>query len=143
MTGSRLRASPVGGELDGLTAFDQENFSAYRPELFRQCRVTEKLPVFAVHGDEIFRLHKLQQDFHFFLAGVAGHMNRRGPAAFVIDQHAPAEEMIDHAKNILLVTGNDSRGQNHGIVFGDVHQAVIVHGDARKRGKRLGLRSTG
>ena len=48
--------------------------------------------------------------------------------------------MIDHAENRFFVSGNDARRQNDGVVFVDAHQPVIIDGDARKRGHRLGLR---
>ena len=51
--------------------------------------------------------------------------------------------MIDHAENRLLVAGNNARRKNNRIVFADAHQAVIIHGDARKRGHRFGLRAAG
>ena len=88
-------------------------------------------------------LHELQQDFLFFLAGMPGNVDRRRAPAFVIDQNAPPEKMIDHAKNGFFVAGNMARRKDNRVVFGDAHQAMIIHGDARHRGKRLGLRAAG
>ena len=133
----------IGGEFDGLAAFQQENLAADGAELLGQRGVAEELAVFAVNRDEIFRAHQLQQDFHFFLAGVAGDVDRSGAPAFVIDQHAAAEEMINHAEDGFFVAGNDARGKNYGVVFGDAQQAMIVHRDARESGHRLGLRAAG
>ena len=121
----------VGREFDGLAAFEQENLPRNRSDLLGERGVAEKLPVFAVHRNEILGPHELQQDFHFFLARVAGNVNRRRAPAFVVDQNAPAEEMIDHPEDRFLVSGNDSRGQYDGVVFGDAEQPVIVHRDPR------------
>ena len=86
-----MRAA-IGRKFHRMAAFQQENLAADCAQLFSQRRMAEQLPVFAVNRDEIFRPHQLQQDFHFFLAGVAGDVDRRGAAAFVIHQHAAAEE---------------------------------------------------
>ena len=78
----------------------------------------------------------------FFLTGVAGNVNQaRG--IFVIHQRAAAEHVIEHAENGFLVAWNDARGKNHAVVFIQGNVAVIVHGDARERGHRLGLAAAG
>src|SRR5580700_1810292 len=105
--------------------------------------MTKELPVFAVNRNEIFRSHELQQDFHFFLTGVSGDVNRRRAATLVIHQYAAAEEMVNHPEYRFFVSGNDARRQNYRIVFRDAHEPVVIHGYARKRRKWLRLRSAG
>src|SRR5271156_1832057 len=135
--------SAIRSELDGLAALDEKDLAPDSAELFREGGVAEKLAVFSVDGNEVFRLHQLQQDLHLFLAGVAGDVDRGRTPAFVIDQHATAEQVIDHAENVLFVSWDYPRGENDGVILFDGHEAVIVHGDARERGERLGLRSAG
>ncbi len=105
--GHRLAAecTAVRGEFDRLPAFQQENFATNGSELFGQRGVLKKLPVFAVHWHEILRLNELQKDLHLLLAGMPRNVNRRRPAAFVIHQHAPAEEMIDHPEDCFSFPG--------------------------------------
>src|ERR1017187_6633266 len=126
-----------------MPALKEENLAGNRADLLCQRGVLEKLAILAVHGDEIFRPHELQKNLHLFLAGVAGNVNGSVTAAFVVNEHAPAEEVVNHAKNGLFVAGNDARGKDDRIVLGDAHQAVIVHGDARESGHGFGLGAAG
>src|SRR6267378_4111652 len=103
--------------------------------------VAEKMPVFAVYGNEIFRLHELQQEFLFFLACVTRNMNRaRG--IIVVDECAAPEHMVQHPENGLFISGDDARRKNYAVVFIHGHKAVIVYGNSRERRHRLGLAST-
>ncbi len=43
----------------------------------------------------------------------------------------------------LVVAGNDARGEDDGVVFVDRDETMIVDGDARHRGHRLGLAAAG
>src|ERR1700691_3651188 len=105
-------SAAIGGEFNRSAAFKPENLPANRADLLSKRSVLEHLPKFAVNGNEIFRLDELKQDFHFFLAAVAGNVNRRGTAAFVVDQNAAPEKMVNHAVDRFFVTGNDARGKN-------------------------------
>ena len=100
------------------------------------------MTVFTVNGNEIFRLHKLQDKFLFFLAGVAGDVN--GAAGIVvIDQSAAAEHVIEHAENCFFVSGDDACGKDHGIVFVDGNEAMIVYSNTREGRHRFGLAAAG
>src|ERR1700686_267309 len=84
---SRINAHPPGGhrlalirltigsEFDWMPALEQENLPRYRAHVFGQGSLTKQMPVLSVHGNKIFRPHKLQQDFHFLLARVSGHVD--------------------------------------------------------------------
>ncbi len=104
--------------------------------------MAEKMAIFAVDGNEIFRLDELEDEFLFFLAGVAGDVNRAG-GIVVIDERAAAEHVVEHAEDGFFVAGNDARGKDDAVVFVDGDEAVIVDGDARKRGHRFGLAAAG
>ena len=73
---------------------------------------------------------------------MAGNVNQ-APGIFVVHQRATAEHVIEHAKDGFFVAGNDARGKNDGVVFVHRNVAVIVDGDARKRGHGLGLAAAG
>ena len=100
------------------------------------------MAVFAVNGNEIFRLDELQDQFLLFLAGVAGNVNRAG-GIVVVDERAAAEHVVQHAEDGLFVAGNDARGKDDAVVFVDGDEAVIVDGDARKGRHRFGLAAAG
>ena len=138
--GATLRA--LLREFDGLAVFQQKNFFRNGAQLVRQRRVAEKVPVFAVNRNEIFRLDQLQNQFLLFLAGVARNVNQAARIV-VIHQRAPAEHVIEHAKDGFFVARNDARGKNDRVIFIDGNVAVIVHGNARERGHRLGLAAAG
>src|SRR5882672_10966439 len=129
-------------EFNLLAVFDKQNFSGHHAQLMRESGVAEKMPKLAVNGNEIFRLHELQQEFLFFLARVTGNVDdSRG--IIVINQRAAPEHVVQHAENGFFVSWNDARGENDAVVFVHGDEAVIVHGDARERRHRFGLRSTG
>ena len=104
----------------------------------RQRGMAEQLAVFAVNGNEIARAHQIQEQFLLFLAGVAGNVDRAA-VIVVIHQGALAEHVVQHPEDGFFVSGNDARGENHRIALVEREQAVIIHGDARKRGHGLGL----
>src|SRR5229473_3261594 len=137
------RIAPVRAvfrEFNLLAVFDEQNFSGHHAQLMRESGVAEKMPKLAVHGNEIFRLHELQQKFLLFLARVTGNVDdSRG--IIVINQRAAPEHVVQHAENGFFISGNDTRGENDAVVFVHRDEAVIVHRDARERRHRLGLRS--
>src|SRR5580704_12099709 len=100
------------------------------------------MAIFAVNGNEIFRLDELEDQFLFFLAGVAGNVN--GASGIVIvDKRATAEHVVEHAKDGFFIAGNDARGKNDAVVFVDGNEAVVIDGDARKGRHRFGLAAAG
>src|SRR6266850_4544895 len=139
------RIAPVRAvfrEFNRLAVFDEENFSGHYAQLMRESGVAEKMSELAVHGNEIFRPHELQQKFLFFLARVPGDVDdSRG--IVVINQRAAPEHVIQHAKNGFFISWNDARGENDAVVFVHGDEAMIVHGNARQRRHRFGLRSAG
>ncbi len=100
--------------------------------------VAEQLAVFAVDRNEVARAHEIQQQFLLFLAGVAGNVDRAA-VIVVIHQGALAEHVVQHPEDGFFVAGNDARGEDHRIALIEREQAVVIHGDARKRGHGLGL----
>src|ERR1700680_4251007 len=100
------------------------------------------MTVFPVDGNEIAGLDELQDQFLFFLAGVAGNVNGAG-GIVVIDQSATAKHVVEHAEDGFFVARNDARGKDDAVVFVDGDEAVIVDGDARKGRHGLGLGGAG
>src|SRR6266850_5599970 len=135
------RIAPVRaflGEFDRLAVLDQEDFAGHSAKLMRERGVAEKMPVFAVNGDEILRLHELQQEFLFFLACVTRNVNcARG--IIVVDQRAAPEHVVQHPENSLFISGDDACRKNYAVVFVHGNVAMIVHGNARERRHGLGL----
>src|SRR6266850_7770842 len=115
-------------EFNRLAVFDEENFSGHHAQLMCESGVAEKMPKLAVNGNEIFRLHQLQQEFLFFLARVPGNVDdSRG--IIVINQRAAPEHVIQHAENGFFISGDDARGENDAVVFVHGDEAVIVYGN--------------
>src|ERR1700722_12439867 len=137
-----MRAA-VSRKFNRLAALDEEYFAGDGAHLLGQRSVAEELPVFSMQRNKIFGAHELEQYFHFFLARVTRHVNRRRSSAFVIDEYAPAEKVIDHTEDGFVVSGNNAGRQNHGIGLGNAHQPVVVDRDARHGRKRLGLGPAG
>ena len=135
-------ADAILRELDRLAVFEEEDFAGDAAELMSERGVAEKMAVFAVNGNEIFRLDELQNQFLFFLAGVAGNMDRAG-GIVVVDEGTTAEHVVQHAENGFFVAGNDARGKNDAVVFVDGNEAMIIDGDARKGRHRFGLAAAG
>src|SRR5580698_11525243 len=100
------------------------------------------MTVFPVDGNKIAGLDELQDQFLFFLAGVAGIVNGAG-GIVVIDQSSAAKHVVKHAEDGFFVAGNDARGKDDAVVFVDGDEAVIVDSDARKGRHRLGLAAAG
>src|SRR5580700_5469867 len=99
---STIRAA-IRREFEGLTAFEQENFARDGVHLLGQRGMAKEMPIFAMQRNKIFWPAELQEDFLLFLAGVAGNVNRRRAPAFVVNQNASPEKMIDHAEDRFLV----------------------------------------
>ena len=98
-----------------------------------------QLSVFAVNGHEEARFHERQHQLELFLAAVAGDVDVFDP--FVNYVGAASRQVIDDAADRLLVAGNRSRGEHHGVVRPHLHMAVIVNRNARQRRHRLALRA--
>src|ERR1700720_3708371 len=99
------------------------------------------MPILAVERNEIFRFAELQQDFLLFLAGVAGNVNRSRASAFIVNENAAAEEVIDHTEDSFFVAGNLARGKYDRVVFGDGEEAMIIDRNAGHCRQRFGLRA--
>src|SRR6267154_1812577 len=115
-TASSYGIAAVGAifsEFEGVTVFKEQNFSGDAAELIGEGGVAEEMTVLTVNGDEIFRLHKLQDEFLFFLAGVARDVNGAG-GVVVVDQGAAAEHVIEHADNGFVGSGGDASGAADG-----------------------------
>src|SRR2546425_10876416 len=59
----------------------------------------------------------------------------------VIHVFSSLVDVIDHAGNRLLVSGNNSGGDDNRIVRLDLDTLVIIHGQSRQSGQRLSLAS--
>src|SRR5579885_117796 len=130
------------GEFDDMAIFKEQDFAGDDAEGMRERGVPEEMAVFSVDGDEIARLDELENELLFFLAGVPGNMDDAG-GIVVVNERAAAEHVVKHAVDGLFVAGDDTGGEDDGVVFIDGNKAVIVHRDAGERGHRLGLRAAG
>src|SRR4029077_4901667 len=119
----------VFGKFEGVAVFENQDFAGYAPKLIGKRGVAEKMAIFAVNGDEVFRFHELQDKLLFFLAGVTGDVNGAG-GMVVIDERAAAEHVVEHAENGFFVSGDDAGGEDDGVVFVDGDEAMIIDRDA-------------
>src|SRR5690348_6973989 len=126
-------------EFNRMPGFNEHDFARDATDLMRERRMAEELAVLAMNRDEIFRADEIQKQLHLFLAPVTGDVNRRGTSAFVIDEDAAAEKMVDHAGDSFFISRNDARGEDDRVVFFDTEETMIVHGDARESRHRLSL----
>src|SRR5438876_2957824 len=98
-----------------------------------------QLPVLAVDRNEVFRFDQVNDQFQFFLAGVAAHVNWWRGSVFVDDVCLAPEQVIDHAIDRLLIAGNDAGGKHNRVAFFDLGMFVIVYGSTRQRRHRFAL----
>ena len=93
-------------------------------------------------GNKIFRLHQVDDQLQFFLAGVAADVHRRRRAVVVNDVRLAPEQVVNHAIDGFLVARNDPRREHHRVALFDLGVLVIVHRSARERRHGLALRPT-
>src|ERR1700732_1354163 len=120
--------SAVFCKFEGLAIFEQENFAGNAAELIRECSVAEEMAVFTVNGNEVLRLHQLEDEFLLFLAGMTGYVNG-ATGIVVIDEGTTAEHVVEHAEDGFFVSGDDAGGEDDAVVFVDRDEAVIVDRD--------------
>ena len=98
-----------------------------------------ELAVFAVHRNEVARLHQVDDELEFFLAAVSADVDGRAGAVFIDDVGLAAEEVIDHPVDRLLVARNDAAGEDYRVALLNLRVLVIVDGGARQRRHGLAL----
>jgi hypothetical protein len=78
---------------------DEGIFQARGAQMLGQACVLGELPELAVDRHEVPRPHQVQDQLHFFHAGVPGNMHRRVHAAV---QHVgpAARHVVDHAEGV-------------------------------------------
>ena len=128
-------------EFQNVAALDQHDFAHGAVHGGGHFGVQLQLPVLAVDRNEILRLHQVDDQLQFFLAGVSADVDRRRGAVFVNHVRLAAEQVVDHAVDGLLVAGNDARGEHDRVAFLDFGVLVIVDGGARERRHGLALRA--
>ena len=97
--------------------------------------------VVAVNRNEEFWPHQVDEQPHLLLAAVAGDVNQSVLAVVVNHVGLAAAQVIDHAKNSLLVAGNNARAQHHRVAGLNVRVLVVVHRGAAQCAHRLALRA--
>ncbi len=120
-------------ELENVAALDQHHIADRAVHRARHLGMQLQLPVLAVDGNEIFRLHQIDDQLQFFLAGVPADVDRRRSPVFIDHVRLAAEQVIDHAVDRLLVAGNDARREHDRVALLDLGVLVVVHGRARQR----------
>ncbi len=68
-----------------------------------------QLAVLAVDRNEIARLHQIDDQLQFFLAGVPAYVDGRRAAIVINHVGFAAEEMVNHPVNAFFVSGNNAR----------------------------------
>ena len=95
-------------ELQNITAFDEHHISHRTMHRRRQLGVQLQLPVLAVNGNEVFRLHQINNQLQLFLARVSAHMHWRRRTILVDHVRFAAEQVINHPVDRLLITWNNA-----------------------------------
>src|ERR1022692_627133 len=134
-------ARAVVVDLQHVAGFHDEGiFQARGAQMLGQACVLGELPELAVDRHEVPRPHQVQDQLHFFHAGVPGNVHRWIHAAV---QHVgpAARHVVDHAEDALLVARDDARAQHHRVAFFHRDVLVVIHGHARKRRHGLALRA--
>ena len=90
-------------EFQNVAAFDQHDFADRAVHGAGHFGVQLQLPVLAVHGNEVARLHQIDDELEFFLAGVPADVDRRRGPVFVDDVGFAAEKVVDHPVDRFLV----------------------------------------
>src|SRR5437016_7826977 len=93
-------------EAQDVARFGYDDFFADNGRLLDQFRVSVKLPVRAVNGNEIFGLCERHYQFQFLFARMTAHMHWRLTPIGVIDFCPPAIKMVHHAPDCALVAGD-------------------------------------
>ncbi len=88
-----------------------------------------------------FGADKVNQQPHLFLAAVAADVDQPLRAVVVDHVRITPVEVIDDAKDALLVAGNHSRAEDHGVAGIDLGLLVGVDRGAAERAHRLALRA--
>jgi len=95
-------------KFQNVSALNQHHISDRAMHRARHLRVQLQLPVLAVNGNEVFRLHQIDNKLKFLLASVSAYVDGRRRSVFVDYVRLAAEQMVNHAVDRLLVAGNDS-----------------------------------
>src|SRR5690349_19260072 len=89
--------------------------------------------------NEIARSHQVDKETKLFLTGVSAHVYWRAGTVFINHIGTTTIEVIDHAKDRLLVSRNNARGEHHRIARLDACVLVVIDGSAREGGHRFAL----
>ena len=87
------------------------------------------------------RLHQVDDELQFFLAGVSADVHRRLGAVVVDDVRFAAEQVVDHAVDCFFVAGDDARGEDDRVACFDFGVLVVIHRRPRQRRHGLALRA--
>ena len=89
-----------------------------------------KMPVFAVHGNEILRFDQRMDELKLFLARVTGHMDF---GKRVIDNVcAGLDQLVEYARYAFFVSGDGSCGYDDHVAGADFQLFVLLKRHARK-----------
>ena len=131
------RAEPSAKNSIGLPFSMMKMFSGATPSLDRQAAVLDQHPELAVDRDEVLRLGQVEHQLQLFLAGVAGDV--RALDGVVVDVGAGLEQVVDRARDVLLVARDRARADDDRVAGLDLHEAVVAVGHPRQAGHRLAL----
>src|SRR5579885_877860 len=129
------------GEFKDVATFDQDDLADRAVHGSSHFGVQLELAVLAMDGNEVARLHQVDDELQFFLAGVPADVHRRRRAVLVDDVGLAPEQVIDHAVDGLFIAGNDARGEHDRIAFFNLGVLVIVDGRARQGRHGFALRA--
>src|SRR5690242_6200658 len=128
-------------ELQDVAALDRHHLAHCALHGGGQFGVPLQLPELTVNGNEVARLHQVDNQLQLFLAGVAADVYRRVRAILVNNVGLAPEKVVNHAVDGLLVAGNDARGKHYRVSQLDLRVLVVIHRGARQRRHGLTLRA--
>ena len=123
------------------TVFSDNDVFFRHTQIFSNVCVFDKVTVFAVHRDKIFRPHQIVHQFNFFLASVTGNVYAIG--FFVNYFCTQFVKMVDGTRNKLFVTGNRSCRNNYCITGHNTNFFVVIHCHTSQGTHRFALATGG
>ena len=128
-------------DLDGVAVVANHNILAVHAHLEGEILMDLEHALLAVHGDKVLGLCERVDDLELLLTGVA--RNVQHIRAVIDDLHALAEELVDDARDGVLVAGDGARRDDDAVAGADLDLLVLGERHAVQGGHLLALRAGG
>lgn len=137
----RIDLAAAAGEFEEGAVFADQDVFLFDAEAFCEFCVADEHAVFAVDGDEVFRLDEGEHGLQVFLGAVAGYVDAGGGAGD--DVGAEAHQAVDGAADAGLIARDRGGGDDDGVACVDLDLTVGAVGHAGEAGHRFALAAGG